>query len=440
MKPNSLLFFLLILLPFQAGAQANYKKGLVVTEQGDTLKGFINDRDWIENPDKIYFKEALENTVDKKFDINNSSFFRIDGEDAYQRFSVSMSLDEITYSKIHTGADTSKANKTVFLKILVDGCNVNLYSYTDEIKARYYFWDKSTEIPVELSYRVFYYKPPNLGNDMQKIITLKNYIGQLNSLASKLGMNTKELLRKINAAPYQKKELSEIVVLINGNDATNFCKASALKENMKFSFFAAVSMRRSILNYMESGSPFYPEVSNDVDAKSDHKANYFPAFKCGFNLGLKGGSKFSVREELIFSKDRLSSADKYSEPYNYYYEDYKLSFTQLNLTFCSGLNYNVYHSFNLKVYLGTGINLNYSKVISSEHYSHCKDLYNEYYYSGNLLPSHEYWISFPLKAGIIFKNKFEINYILQNQRITLASYKYPKKIRTMELGVAYFLN
>jgi hypothetical protein len=39
-----------LLLPVLASAQSNYKAGYVINLKGDTLKGFINYKEWNQNP------------------------------------------------------------------------------------------------------------------------------------------------------------------------------------------------------------------------------------------------------------------------------------------------------------------------------------------------------------------------------------------------------
>jgi hypothetical protein len=442
MKPNSLFILSFLVLPLLAGAQNNYKKGLVITEQGDTLKGYINDRDWLENPEKISYKETLESNIDKVFDLGNSSFFQIIGEDAYQKYTVSVSMDEINISKLNIGADTSKAIEKVFLKVLVDGCNVNLYSYTDDIKTRYYFWDKSTALPVELSYKLFYYirrisdpnKPSYLTNDIQKLVIRKNYIGQLNYLATQFGMNSKDLTRKINIAPYRNEELSEIIVQINGNDAINMCMISGSKEKSRLLFFAGIILRRSSLNYMEAKNCF------TVNSGSDHKAYWSPAVGIGFDLALNTGSRFYIREELVFSRDKLASSDQYSEPLNGYYEDYQYNLSQWNLTLSNGLNYNIYHASKMKGYIGAGIDVHFSRITTSKYRTHAYDLFNDDIYERtDILPSWQNWITFPVKAGIIINSKFDINYTYRIPLSISGDGGFSKLVNVMEMGIAYFL-
>lgn len=61
-----------ILMTYTAVAQRNYVPGVVITSQNDSLKGFIDFRNWYQSPTEIAFKESLtkEEQRFKPADIN----------------------------------------------------------------------------------------------------------------------------------------------------------------------------------------------------------------------------------------------------------------------------------------------------------------------------------------------------------------------------------
>jgi hypothetical protein len=432
MKLCYLPIFLLFFMNSPTEAQGNFKKGLVITSKGDTLNGYINDRAWDENPEKIYFKEILESAEEKSFDINNATFFQIEGGNSYQRWTVSVSMDEVKYSKLHTGVDTSKVKKTVLLKNLVDGCYVNLYSYTDAIKTRYYFLDKTTGQPVELSYRTYYYNSGDFTAYKQKVVVVSNYIGQLKYLATKFGTSSKELNRKIENSPYLSVELSEIIVLINGNNALNFCRTIKAKERLRLFFFAGMCVERSLLDNMEVTGGFV------VNSKSNHNISWMPVPLGGFDLKKNTGSRLFIREELSLSYYNLSASDVYSEPLNYYKNNYEYNLSQWNINLCSNLNYNFFYTTKLKAYMGVGIDVHFSVDVSTSYYANGKgaygDDYKEYH---DLLPPAQIWISFPITAGFIFNDRYNIYYHYHLPIDKFDSEMDNRLIKSMEIGMAY---
>ncbi|NJK96165.1 MAG: hypothetical protein HC905_15750 [Bacteroidales bacterium] len=154
MKRLLLLIIVSAFSPLFIIAQSNYKNGIIVTYDGDTIKGYIDDRDWIYNPFEVQFRseQKVESEIFTPIIISS---FQIEGEDLYKSFPVSISMDEVRLTILHQGPDTSSIFKTVFLKVLVEGDNINLYEYTDNIKSRFFYKKPSMEYPQELRYRVY---------------------------------------------------------------------------------------------------------------------------------------------------------------------------------------------------------------------------------------------------------------------------------------------
>ncbi len=134
----------LFLLPASLflNAQFNYKEGNVITNNGNTIKGFINYKEWHKNPDRILFKAAPDNADARVFTADSIAGFNIPGYESYARFIVQVSMDEIIFGSLKEVMDTSTETKAVFLKEILKGDRINLYEYTDEIKVRYYILDK----------------------------------------------------------------------------------------------------------------------------------------------------------------------------------------------------------------------------------------------------------------------------------------------------------
>src|ERR1700750_2801584 len=124
-----------ILLPSLSLAQSNYKPGYIVTLKGDTLRGFIDYREWDKNPDAISFKSALTDSKPRQFTPDQARFIKINGQEAYQHYAGPISMD-IT-DKDHMGyqRDTSSRVASVFFRVLQKGKNLSLYSYTDNLKS-----------------------------------------------------------------------------------------------------------------------------------------------------------------------------------------------------------------------------------------------------------------------------------------------------------------
>lgn len=151
MKYLHSLLCLLILLQFNAKAQRNFKPGYIVTLNGDTTKGFVDYKEWDQNPNNITFStngqagNATVHTVEdiKAFGVNNL--------ETYGAYRLSISKNSVETAKLTTFMDTTSVTRQVFLRTITTGKNVTLFQYTDEFKDHFYVAEGSAN-PVELKY------------------------------------------------------------------------------------------------------------------------------------------------------------------------------------------------------------------------------------------------------------------------------------------------
>ena len=205
----------LFLLPASLflNAQFNYKEGNVITNNGNTIKGFINYKEWYKNPDRILFKAAPDNADARVFAADSIAGFNIPGYESYARFIVQVSMDEIMFGSLKEVMDTSTETKAVFLKEILKGDRINLYEYTDEIKVRYYILDKRQTTPYELVYR-------KLLKDNREI-TQELYKQQLTTLASGYAVFNTSVEDRILKATYSGKDIKNIISNINTQNETS---------------------------------------------------------------------------------------------------------------------------------------------------------------------------------------------------------------------------
>ena len=149
----SRFIFLCCFLPLNSLAQKNLKEAVAVFNNADTTRGFIDYGEWLTNPSSILFTPD-RNTAVKRFGVNDLSYFEVIGVGRYQRYTVSVSLDDETVSAFSI-KDTSSETRAVFLKILQKGKNVTLFSYRDDLKRRLYILSGNETAPMELLNSVY---------------------------------------------------------------------------------------------------------------------------------------------------------------------------------------------------------------------------------------------------------------------------------------------
>ena len=207
------LLLLAVLLPSIASAQSIFRPGYVVNLKGDTLKGYIDVREWASTPTSIKFRTGPDAET-KKFTINDITAFTITNYESYASFTGDITMHKADETFMLMERDTAMKTVTVFLKAELIGKNVNLYSYSDRIKTRYFITDKDTPKPQELIYRL-YYDPGKVTLHKGRTVNENTYMKQLYELALKYDALDLKLQRIIEDARYDRSYIKNIVNKIN---------------------------------------------------------------------------------------------------------------------------------------------------------------------------------------------------------------------------------
>lgn len=213
---HKLLIIAAISAPLFSSAQGNYKPGFIVTAGGDTVKGYIQLRNWSNNPTSINFKQTLKDVTPQSMTVNDIKYFEIPRIIAYRQYAGPISLDETNLTKLEYIRDTTFRMDNVFLKVEDKGKNLTLYSYADDIKTRYYLYDRMDDKIRELTYRI-YFIPSNNFNVLVNVATVSQdaWKQQLILIAEKYGVYTAKLRFRIEDANYTEGYIGPIVRKIN---------------------------------------------------------------------------------------------------------------------------------------------------------------------------------------------------------------------------------
>jgi hypothetical protein len=422
-----LIISLILTVQLNLFGQSNLKKSLIINAKGDSLQGFVNDRDWIYNPVQFEYKNTPDEHDYTVFNSENAISVQLSGEDLYKSFEVEMSMDEVRLSMLHIRPENNYINKKVFLKVLVEGCRINLYSFTDEIKTRFFFKDQLMDQPKELIYRVYLDpKTEDVKND-------KQYIRQLNYELNLFGLNAYGQSKKFNNTHYFKDDLIELATMINGGSNTMTCQSNISNDKFKCHFFGNIGLRISSLEYMDYSN------CRSLDKIQNKNISSMPKMSLGFNLAMKSGSRLYFREEIGFSADKLWANQTYEEPLNFFYQQYTYKLNQLNYFLNNSIFYNCFLSNRVKGYLGAGISLFVVQTTLGQYLYHNYGKYEDTYNTLNLdIPKLAYWISYPVSIGCTIKDKIDLNLILfiPMSRTDAGS----KLINTAEIGIGYIFN
>ncbi|MGZ3750134.1 MAG: hypothetical protein ACXVAU_02590 [Mucilaginibacter sp.] len=406
------LFFiaLLTVLPFAIFAQSNYHEGYVLKNNGDTLKGFIDYREWDRTPKSIDFKTSKDSKEVLQFTPQTIRGFQITGMENYLSYTGLISMDRTRFPDLPDGLDTGKQQASIFLKQLATGSYITLFYHNDEKKARFFIAEKNGP-PVELVYHQYY-------TNEKDIHEMPVYRGQLILYINKFNTGDKELLDKVGRVMYKETDLEQIVNEINGNDVK---KTQNKKSNTRF--FVGAGINNTQTQYYQAD--FQSPLSS---------ATITPKISGGLDVFVNPNvQQFIFRVELSFSyiKTRFIYPVSSSGPFDIY------SFNQYTASVTPQLLYNIYNKDNFKVYLDGGLAFNFSSYSNASTINPAAGAIDPNQQPYHLEP---YWANFPVQAGVVINKKIEISFTYaayaaytQYQGLSIAN-------RSACLGVKYLLS
>jgi len=419
MKYFNKLFLILFFLPLFSIAQSNYQPGYVVTLKDDTLQGFIDYREWEKNPENINFKSSQNAIEAERFTRKNALGFAITGLEYYERYTLSISQDSFDLNKLTSKPDTSTLIDTVFLRISTRGKHLTLYSFTDDIKPRFYLLEAGETQPQELIYHAFY--NPDMSASVQYI---KRYRIQLENLAQKYNVNTKIVNDDILQLTYAEPDLIKVVEAINGPQSSQFTSDKLVGTR----WFAGIGVNYSNLRFDGSGTVF-PGKSG--------AGSFFPKISAGFDLFRnKNIQRLILRTEYSFTVNQFQFTDNYNVSTTIPATT-SLNFQQYNNSIIPQVIFNVYNKERLKLFINAGVAFNISL------YNHYQTLTKEggsfqSTTSQDNFPLFEKtWFSLLIKAGLQLNKKLEITvWYIPSSPITNYVY-FSGNLTSYQAGVNY---
>src|SRR5215217_7105596 len=248
------LIWLYLAIPMLCSAQSNYLSGYIIKENRDTVRGYLDYQGRIFTPASLKFKKEL-NEKTEGYSVADCAGFGIDGKEYFERYTVNVSQAYTRVSNLKEGLDTTFKTEAVFLKVLSSGKNVTLFSYTDEIKERFYLKGNKSEIPYEL------FRAQFLEKNSYSVKGDYRFRNQILTEMSKHDGVAYYDVRKLDLLRYEKADLLKVVSVINGEKPQRI-RTSGLR------FFAGAGLGASKATY--SGTHAL------ASAKAEHKTAYAP--------------------------------------------------------------------------------------------------------------------------------------------------------------------
>lgn len=310
MPNRTFLMISLMLLVQLAFSQKNFVPGYIVRSGQDTIRGYIDDRGWDQNPNSISFSTEMESSP-MKFTTNEILAFGL-SQKIYQSAIVTIDKSAHQSSQISTGV-TQQASvvDTVFLEVLLRG-SINLFSLKDENDKLHFFTSEGSASPNELILKRIF----TTQNNKTFIATIEVYKRDLKELTKECP----DLDKNIDRIRYTEKDLSKFLIAYNAcNGSSN--SYVAVKAKTEFRFTTSVGASITKLEFKGSSGASITRYDYPISANS--------TFALGLNTVFpQNKKKWSIYTELQyrsyqtkyltsafdFSYLRLNAAYRYNYP------------------------------------------------------------------------------------------------------------------------------
>ena len=306
------------------------------------------------------------------------------------------------------------------MKRIAHGPAATLYSYTDEIKTRFYIFAPGYTKPLELGYGVV--------RDGQTLSENFEYRDMLTRTAETAGTLNKKLRGEIKRAQYKDFELIRLVNQINGVEAAATEEKSLKKSGHSFNAGVGVVFGKYV---------FYSDT--DLGKKGVGSFNPGPSVTIGYDIAA------NPRVGKLFFRACLqySIVEYTGKTYNDNFIDaeihMKQQFTQSNFSYGLAAAYNVVNTDRLKFYISAG-----ARAFNAKHdYKYTLTTVRS---SGNTVANSQAgqprkgWINAQLSAGVFLKKRLEISATYW-PRVAMSplTFQYTYGISMTEMAVRYHL-
>jgi hypothetical protein len=336
-KIKCALFACSFLLHQQAFTQSNYQPAIIINNNGDSVKGKIDYRNWKKNPETISFIDDAE--IQHTLNPNSIKGFIIPSHDeVYSSYTVDVDMrpGDADEAIQNTFIDSPILHKSVFLLRLIANPAVQLYQLTDNNKEHYYFVQPNG-VPVELIHHYRYDEPYNQVKENEQ------YKQQLTDLFS----DCPNVTSGLKTIKFKKRDIeNSFLHYLQCKGASNTTTVHKIEDASTVSFGA-------MLGIMHTSYSFEGTDENLVDP--NYSSSTTPVLGVALDVGLpRGRNQWHIVNELLYKTYKTGST--FTRPYNINYTrttTVELDFSYLQLN--SMLRY-VYPSAGaLKPYLNLGI-------------------------------------------------------------------------------------
>lgn len=369
----------------------SYFEGYILKNNGDTLKGYIEYKNWDYSPNTINFKTDKTNEKVLEFNPESIKGFQVSGSDFYISYVGTVSDNKNIFPDLPDHIDTTTKLKSIFLKQITTGSNITLY-YNNEIAKDRFFIAEKNQVAVELKYYDYY------DRDNNREVVHDLYKGQLKLYINKYKAGDQQLAKHVESVKFQKDYLGNIVDEINNiagkkeyglNKPNNRNKPS----NIRFFVGAGINSYSTTFSYVIYIT--YNLILTGTESYSHTNSTIGPKFDFGLDIFTNPVVQQSIFR-VEFSATSVNCQTNIPSS-NAFGPGVSFNVNQSSLTITPQFLFNIYNKEKIKVYLGAGFALN---LVSFSKNS-----------DGNS-PTDDsvFWGYFPIQAGLVLNKNFELSY------------------------------
>lgn len=414
-----LLLLSIILTGTCAISQTNYIDGFIINNNGDTIHGSIDYRNWKNNPESVGFLNSNNSRqVFSPADIKG--FFVSSVNESYMAFDVEMDMlpDDADDAINKTNIDSVSTKQKAFLLQLINSSSLKLYEFAANRKEHFYFLQDG-ETPVELLHHYIYYEPLK---QVQEVNSFRQQLGILFAKCTSVASKAARL-------KYRKSEIQNLFLqYMQCNDPAT--RVTVKKSDPLLVKFGVVA------GFGENQFNFQGANSTIVD--DNYSNNTTPLFGVSLDIGLpRNQNKWHIVNELMYKNYKTSSSFERRSVNGYQLLqdiDFGFAYMQVN----SLLRYMFPKKSVLRPFINAGF-ANAFLISENQNNLHTKSSFGTETNEDALDGPRKYEFSLQGGAGIIIK-KFSAEARLQHSKKGFSNqYSLDVKVTSYQLLLTYQL-
>jgi hypothetical protein len=289
--PFNPLLICLLCLSLSTFGQKNFTAAYIVKNNGDSLNGTIDYRNWKKNPETIKFIGS--SGQEEEFDPASVSGFYITAQKE-KYISAEVSIDKTT-DQYNTAYATQVAKdsfilKRVFLLQLIKSASLSLYQYNDGDRNNFYYTEGDGK-PVGLIYHFIFLQS---GQYLETVDTYKQQLQLLFSSCPKIASKTKNT---IYASEPIKNLMTAYLACTNPSAVAEIKKEDHVA--IKFGIVGGVMYNTfKFVGHTERNPNDYSTLGLD-----NYKSNMSPVIGVSMDVGFKRDlNRLHLVNELIYKQ------------------------------------------------------------------------------------------------------------------------------------------